>query len=116
VWGSIVADARARAPMLGSLLAEAEVTAVDGRIVTLRPGNAGHGEGLDRQRETIAQVIGRYVTEAPRLRLSEAAGGPPERPPRMTEERANAERLKVLRAKDPTLSAAVDALDLELLE
>jgi hypothetical protein len=34
----------------------------------------------------------------------------------MTEERANAERLKSLRAKDPTLSAAVDALDLELLE
>jgi len=34
----------------------------------------------------------------------------------MTEERATAERLKTLRAKDPTLSAAVDALDLELLE
>jgi hypothetical protein len=35
---------------------------------------------------------------------------------RLTEERANAERLKVLRGKDPTLNAAVDALDLELLE
>jgi hypothetical protein len=34
----------------------------------------------------------------------------------MTEATANAERLKVLRAKDPTLGAAVDALDLELLE
>ena len=35
---------------------------------------------------------------------------------RMTEQGATAERLKSLRAKDPTLSAAVDALDLELLE
>ncbi len=34
----------------------------------------------------------------------------------MTPQSANAERLKSLRAKDPTLSAAVDALDLELLE
>jgi DNA polymerase-3 subunit gamma/tau len=112
VWASIIADARARAPMLGSLLAEAEITAVEGRVVTLRPGNAGHGEGLDRQRETISQVMGRYVSEAPRIRL----GGASDRPVRMTEAGANAERLKVLRDKDPTLSAAVDALDLELLE
>jgi len=42
---------------------------------------------------------------------------PPTAPPgRITEQGANAERLKSLRAKDPTLSAAVDALDLELLE
>jgi hypothetical protein len=34
----------------------------------------------------------------------------------LNEASANAERLQVLRAKDPTLSAAVDALDLELLE
>jgi hypothetical protein len=39
-----------------------------------------------------------------------------QRPARLTEQTANAERLKRLRDKDPTLSAAVDALDLELLE
>ncbi len=106
--------------MLGSLLAEAEVTAVDGRVVTLRPGNVGHAEGLERQRDTIAQSLGRYVAEAPRVKVAAPDSGgtpsPPERPERMTEDRANAERLKTLRAKDPTLSAAVDALDLELLE
>lgn len=112
LWPQVVADARARAPMLGSLLAEAEVTAVEGRVVTLRPGNAGHGEGLERQREAIGQVIGRYVTDAPRVRLAGAS----DRPVRLTEAGASAERLKMLRAKDPTLSAAVDALDLELLE
>ena len=120
VWPQIVADARARAPMLGSLLAEADIAAVEGRVVTLRPANAGHDEGLERQRELIAAVISRYVTEAPRVKLAAGAvgerGGPSERPVRLTEERANADRLKQLRAKDPTLSAAVDALDLELLE
>jgi DNA polymerase-3 subunit gamma/tau len=120
VWPQVVADARTRSPMLGSLLGEAEVTAVDGRVVSVRPRNAGHAEGLDRQREAIAQSLGRYVAEAPRVKIAGPdAGAPPsqpERPERMTEERANAERLKTLRAKDPTLSAAVDALDLELLE
>ncbi len=116
-WSAIVADARAKTPLLGSLLAAAEVVAVDGRIVTLRPGHAVHAEGLERQRDTIAQSIGRYVSEAPRVKVvtgGVAAAPPP--PERMTEQGANAERLKSLRAKDPTLSAAVDTLDLELLE
>jgi DNA polymerase-3 subunit gamma/tau len=111
VWGQVLADARAKAPMLGSLLAEAQVAAVEGTVVTLRPGNAGHAEGLERQRELIGQLIGSYVTEPPRVKL--AVG---ERPVRLTAERANAERLSALRAQDAGLNAAVDALDLELLE
>ncbi len=120
VWASIVADARVKAPMLGSLLAEAAVIAVEGTVATLRPASAGHAEGLERQRDLLAQVIARYVTEPVRVKLAPAvtddAGSPAGRPARLTEEGANAERLKALRGKDPTLNAAVDALDLELLE
>ena len=118
VWSAIVADARAKTPLLGSLLAEAEVVAVEGRTVTLRPGHAVHAEGLERQRETIAQSLGRFISEAPRVSIAAQGGSSAKAPSpvRMTEEGANAERLKSLRAKDPTLSAAVDALDLELLE
>ena len=120
VWDAIVAEARAKTPLLGSLLAEADVVAVDGRIITVRPGNEGHAEGLERQRETIAQAIGRFISEAPRVKIGGSGGTGGNRgaapPARMTQEGAAAERLKSLRAKDPTLSAAVDALDLELLE
>jgi len=120
VWPQIVLDARAKAPMLGSLLAEADVTAVEGTVVTLRPARAGHAEGLERQRDLLGQVIAGYVTESVRVKVVAAAAGAPgapaERPVRLTEEGANAERLKLLRGKDPTLNAAVDALDLELLE
>jgi DNA polymerase-3 subunit gamma/tau len=116
-WSSIVADARSKTPLLGSLLAEAEVIAVDGRIVSIRPGHAVHAEGLERQRETIAQSLGRFVSEAPRVKVVAGGSNAPTPPPeRLTEQGATAERLKSLRAKDPTLSAAVDALDLELLE
>src|SRR5713226_6347377 len=113
VWPRVVADARGKTPLLGSLLAEAEVVAVDGRIVTLRPGHAVHAEGLERQRDTIAQALGVYISEAPRVTIVAGVGGGSER---ITPTGASAERLKSLRAKDPTLSAAVDALDLELLE
>ncbi len=118
-WPNIVAEARSKTPLLGSLLSEAEAIAVDGRTITIRPGNAGHSEGLERQRDTIGQAIGRFISEAPRVKIAGAeasGGGKSPAPERMTEARAVAERLKSLRAKDPTLSAAVDALDLELLE
>ena len=116
-WADIVADARAKTPLLGSLLAEAEVVAVEGRTVSIRPGHAVHAEGLERQRETIAQSLGRFVSEAPRVKVVAGGSSAPMPPPgRLTEQGATAERLKSLRAKDPTLSAAVDALDLELLE
>jgi hypothetical protein len=105
--------------MLGSLLSEAAVAAVEGAVVTLRPASAGHGEGLERQRDLLGQVMARYVTDPVRVKVDAAASGTAAgaaRPARLTEEGANAERLKVLRGKDPTLNAAVDALDLELLE
>ena len=136
VWPQIVSDARTRSPMLGSLLAESEVLSVEGRDITVGPAHAVHAEGLERQRDTIAQAVGRYISEAPRIKIAkqdsrpgggggggggggDGAGGPGASGPsgaRLTAEGANAERLKSLRAKDPTLSAAVDALDLELLE
>jgi len=118
VWPQVVSDARAKTPLLGSLLAESEAVAVEGRDILVRPGHAVHAEGLERQRETIAQLVGRFISEAPRIRVAAAGAAKTlaAPPPRMTAEGANAERLKSLRAKDPTLSAAVDALDLELLE
>jgi DNA polymerase-3 subunit gamma/tau len=123
LWPRVVADMRAENPMIASLLAEAALTAVAGGVVTLTLSDAHHAEGVDRKRDALAQVIGRHVTEPVRVRVTvggEPGAGsgatPPPRGERLTAESANAERLKVLRQKDPTLNAAADALDLELLE
>ncbi|MGH7531637.1 MAG: DNA polymerase III subunit gamma/tau [Gemmatimonadales bacterium] len=132
VWPDIVAAARAKSPLLGSLLAEARVAGLDGGVVVVQPAHGAHAEGLERQRELIAQLISRHVSVVPRVRIATGGGGGgggsgggagpgggaagvAMRPARLTEEGANAERLKVLRGKDPSLGAAVDALDLELL-
>src|SRR6266705_1657384 len=120
LWPRIIEDARARSPLLGALLAVTEVAVVQGATVGIRllDTNAVHAEGIERQRDALAQLVGRYVTEPVRITLEGAGSGErsPQRAARMTEEGARQERLRALRANDPSLSAAVDALDLELLE
>jgi len=122
LWPRVVSDARARSPMLAAVLADVDVVTVEGGVVTLR--SAAHADGIERQRDLLAEIIGRYLTEPVKVRLAGAqdrergagndAANP--RPARLTEASAAEERLKTLRAKDPTLNAAADALDLELLE
>jgi hypothetical protein len=54
------------------------------------------------------------------LVLGSAAPGPeenaPNRPRRMSDAGARAERLKTLRKKDPALDTAADELDLEIVD
>src|SRR5512144_1860506 len=120
LWPEIIGRARTSSPMLATLLADARVVAVSGDTVTLSA--AGHDEGLAHKKEAIGKLIGEWVSGAVKVAIGDAGRGtrdeaaPPPPPQRLTAETANLERLKVLRAKDPTLGAAVDALDLELLE
>src|SRR5438067_48416 len=120
LWPRVIEDARAKSPMLGALLQVTEVAGVDAGAVTIRllDTNAVHAEGLERQRDALAHLVGRYLTKPVRIKLEGAGSGERSTPPpgRLTEEGARAERLKTLRAQDPSLNAAVDALDLELLE
>ena len=128
LWPRIVEDARREKPMLGALLPAVVPTAIDGTTVVARATDPVHAEGLERQRESLAQLIGRYVTDPVRIRFEGARAGSGEgergepgersapRPGRLTEQGVRAERLEALRARDPGLDAAVDALDLELLE
>ncbi|PYO65182.1 MAG: hypothetical protein DMD71_11020 [Gemmatimonadetes bacterium] len=121
LWPSVVAHARATSPMLGTLLGETAVVAAERGVVAVRvlDANTGHATGIDHKRDALAKLVGEYVSEPVRIRVEGAARAEPgrtERPARLTTETANAERLKLLRGKDQTLGAAIDALDLELLE
>ena len=108
--------------MVGSLLADASVENVEGGMVTLVARSGGTSEGLAHKKDGIAKLLADWVDGT--VRVSVVGGAPSvvskdvpvPRPQRLNEKTANAERLKVLRAKDPTLGNAVDALDLELME
>src|SRR5205807_9751651 len=79
LWPRIVEDARREKPMLGALLPAVEPIAIDGATVLARALDPVHAEGLARQRESLAQLIGRYVTEPVRIRLEGAGSGEGER-------------------------------------
>ena len=122
LWPSIVSRARVSSPMVASLLADATVQAVEGSTVTLAARSGGTNEGLAHKKDGIAKLLADWVDGAVKVNVVGGASSvankdaPAPRPVRLNEKTANAERLKVLRAKDPTLGNAVDALDLELME
>ena len=119
LWPQVVADARAQNQMLGALLVATEVASVDETTVTIHllEDNPVHAEGLERQRDALARLVGRYVIGPVRVAFAMAGGAAQRaRPVRLTEDAARAERLARLRATDPGLNVAADALDLELLE
>jgi hypothetical protein len=70
---------------------------------------------LERQRERLQGLLARVVGTAVELRV-EGQGAPTARPQRLSGEALRADRLKGLRARDPALDAAADALDLEIVE
>ena len=116
IWPDVIGRSATTGPMLPALLAGSDVAAIEGNTVVVRlaPASAGHAEGLERKRDVLARLVGDYVTEPVRVRVGVTADT--SRAARMTPTEAQSERMKALRAKDPALNAAVDALDLELLE
>jgi len=120
LWPGVVEQSRFTSPLLPTLLADSEISAVREGVVVLRIA-AAHRDGIERKRESITRLLEPHFSGPVRIDLVSAAAPAPvgnqtTGPARLTEATANAERLRVLRAKDPTLSAAVDALDLEILE
>ncbi len=120
-WPDLVRVAREQSRFLGEALASAPPAAVAGGSVTLKlaPGNAMHLEALTRQREAVEGLLTKASGQPVRLTLSEAGppdGGPAVRPRRLSEGQARAERLQVLKGRDPALEAAAESLDLEVLE
>jgi len=108
--------------MVASLLAEARVEGTEGTTVTLLATAGGASEGLEHKKDAIGKLLAEWVDGPVKIvvgsgqRSVASEKSPPPKVERLNEQTANAERLKVLRAKDPTLGNAVDALDLELME
>lgn len=120
-WPEITRVAREQSRFLGEALANARPTAVNGDAVTLAmpSGNEIHREALTRQREAVEKLLAEASGHTIRLTLVEGGGGaaaPAPPPRRLSEGQARAERLRVLKGRDPALEAAADSLDLEVLE
>jgi DNA polymerase-3 subunit gamma/tau len=120
-WPDLVVAAREESRFLGEALAAAQPTVVDPPNLTLvvADGNPMHLESLGRQREAAERVLARALGGPVSLTVAEpkgVGGAPPARARRLSEAESRAERLRVLKSRDPALEAAAETLDLEVLE
>lgn len=121
VWPEVVASAREQSRFLGEALAAAHPTRAEppALYLELGQGNPIHRETLGRQRDAVERLLGEVVAGPVRLTLAEPAdqaSAPPPKSRRLNDAEARAERLALLKGRDPALEAAADALDLEVLE
>jgi hypothetical protein len=121
-WGEVVAAVGQKSRMLREALSHA-TPVMEGEVLVLEvAGSEVHLQGLENGRKTILaavkQVTGAVlpVTVRPAGPGATASARPPEPPKRLNRDAEREERLQRYRAKDPSLDAAADALDLELLE
>lgn len=120
-WDDVVARVRAQGrALLAAALAESAPAAVSAQgVITLRLDEpdeirsqaleSGKSETLDAIRSLFSGAERIVVQESPNAKSAAA-------PKRITDESVRADRVSALRKKDPTLGAAVDALDLDLIE
>jgi len=120
-WPDLVALAREQSRFLGEAVGAARPVTVEPPAVVLElpEGNPMHVEAMTRQRDVVEELL-RQAVGAP-VQLSVRSGGgaaesPAPRVRRLSESESRAERLKMLRTRDPALEAAADTLDLEVLE
>ena len=104
--GSDAANARTKAARDGDL------------TIRLDEPNDFHAKAIDQARSELLAILNEWFTGLRDLRLLRE-GGPQvtaERPARVTDEMVKTQRLNTLRRKDPGLDAAIDVLDLEIVD
>ena len=116
-WAGIVAQARDKSPLLATVIEHLKPVGLTGNRLAVTPDDdATHmAEGAQRQLSAIEDAISAALGQ----RLAVSVGGPgaaPDKPKRLSEKDLKAERLREFRAKDATLDAAAEALDLEIVD
>jgi DNA polymerase-3 subunit gamma/tau len=116
-WPHLMAAARQQSRFLSEALATATITEVAPPVVWLAAeGNPTLAEGLQHQLKAVEGLIGKLVGASVQVRMAAEKETTEPRVKRLSEGQARAERLRILRTKDPTLEAAAEGLDLEALE
>jgi len=122
-WGDVIDRVRtAGRPMLVSALEHALPVAVSGQgaiTVQLEQSNEIFEKAIESGAADVLSAVTTIFDSATKLivrRVEQPAVASTDAPRRLTEDQARRERAQMLRKKDPALDAAIEALDLELLE
>jgi DNA polymerase-3 subunit gamma/tau len=106
-------------PMLATALGHASPIAVtNAGVVTIEldEPNDIYAHAISSSRSDITAALRDWFSNVERVELRRDASAPAPPPKRLTDEMVRADRLAALKKRDPLLSAAIDALDLEVAD
>lgn len=117
-WGEVADRLRAagRGVLAALLMETLPVTVTANGSVTLEADDGTTAEGLENGREEVLSAVRGLFPGVARILVrhdARATGAPMQR---LTVEGVREERVAALRRRDPTLAAAIETLDLELLD
>lgn len=104
--------------LLAPFLEQAVPQAISaGGTLTILSDDAASADGLDMGKVDLLAVVKTLFPAIERIAIARPEGRPSSGAPRrVTEEEIRQQRMASLRKRDPVLGAAIDALDLELLD
>jgi DNA polymerase-3 subunit gamma/tau len=119
-WDALAARLRQGGKtLIATALEHSTPTAVTARgdvTITLDEPNDFYAKAIQNGAAEVLAILREWFTPVERVLVEgtgKAASGPPKR---MTDEMVKAEKLAALKKKDPVLAAAIEALDLEVID
>jgi DNA polymerase-3 subunit gamma/tau len=92
------------------------VTARGDITIALDEPNDFYSRAIQSNGADVVAILREWFSPVERVQLEGATKAPPAPPKRLTDEDVKAQKLEALRKRDPTLRAAIDALDLEVID
>jgi DNA polymerase-3 subunit gamma/tau len=116
-WDDVVAAVRANRMVLAPFLETAIPSAISAAgVLTVRAEDAASAEALENGKADLLAISKTIFPGIERIVITRPEGSGASAPRRVTEEEIRTQRMATLRKRDPVLGAAIDALDLELLD
>ena len=117
-WDEVIAVLRENRMLLAPFLEQAVPSAISASgALTVRTDDAAAAEALETGKADMLAVLTTIFPAIDRIVIAKPEGASATGAPRrVTEEEIRAQRIASLRKRDPVLGAAIDALDLELLD
>ena len=119
VWDDMIASIRRDRPFIATLLEHALPTSTTGSgVLLLQVETSAVQEGLTAKASEVITTMSGWLAGLTKIQVRLAGGDARTATPapRMTVEMARADTVAMLRKSDPLLSAAIDALDLDLID
>jgi DNA polymerase-3 subunit gamma/tau len=116
-WDDIVAAVRRERPMLGSMLEHCLPVALTATgVLTLQAETSSTQDNIGARLAELTTALKAQIVGLDRVALKPADATAASAPARMSSESVRIELVNALRKQDPVLRAAIDALDLELID